>query len=127
MSQDGKICLKSRQKDVIKTIKGDVYQLSIENSLLSHPKVCQACAFGIPGSKIGCEENSYEICCAWVNLYSPDSELNEKELIDFCRQNIDEYQVPKYIFFRETIPQTFCGKYMRSEMKKLTIEELNKS
>jgi long-chain acyl-CoA synthetase len=48
----------------------------------------------------------------------PDSKdkITEAQLLDWCRENMTHYKVPKYIEFRDTIPKTILGKVQRREL-----------
>ena len=127
MNQNGSITVKGRDKEIIKTETGGVFQLSVENVLLSYPGIKEACAFGLPSNANSETDNkaNNEVVCAWVRVVSTDENLTEQKLIEFCSQHLNENQVPKYILFKDAIPQTFCGKNDRPEMRKKTIKELN--
>jgi long-chain acyl-CoA synthetase len=41
------------------------------------------------------------------------------EIIDFCRENLTRYKVPKYVQFVDELPKSAVGKILRKELKKL--------
>ena len=54
--------------------------------------------------------------------------LTEKELNEFCRQNLASYKVPRFYEFRTELPKTAVGKILRrtlvdEEKKKLEAQE----
>jgi len=44
------------------------------------------------------------------------AEIREAELLDFCRQRLSGWQVPKRIFFVEEMPVNERGKVSRREL-----------
>jgi long-chain acyl-CoA synthetase len=42
----------------------------------------------------------------------------EEEMIEFCRQNLAPYKVPKFVEFRDSLPKTQVGKILRRELTK---------
>ena len=44
--------------------------------------------------------------------------LGEEEMIEFCKQNLAPYKVPKYVEFRDELPKTLVGKILRRELVK---------
>ena len=123
MTKDGKICFKSREKDVIKTPNGLVYHSVIEECLFNHPKVSEVCAFGISNRKNHNKINE-KIPCAWVKFYSHGLKISDQDLKKYCMKNLNKNQTPKYILIKDCFPQTNGGKYLRTEMEKVTLEEL---
>jgi long-chain acyl-CoA synthetase len=49
--------------------------------------------------------------------------VTEKEIIDFCREKLAPYKVPKLVEFRESLPQSSVGKVLRKELRS---EEIHK-
>ena len=44
--------------------------------------------------------------------------VDEKELIEFCRNKLTGYKVPKTIEFRNDLPKSLIGKILRKDLKK---------
>jgi long-chain acyl-CoA synthetase len=89
----------------------NVYPREVEDVLYEHPKVLEAAAAGVlvaPGS---------ERVKAFVVL-KPGETATEQEIIDFCRQNLAPYKVPKFVEFRDSLPKTLVGKVLRRELVK---------
>jgi long-chain acyl-CoA synthetase len=75
----------------------------------AHPKVLEAAAIGIPSDKSG------EVVKLFV--VKKDKSLKEKELLEYCRENLTGYKVPKEIEFRDELPKTNVGKILRRELR----------
>ena len=86
---------------------------------MKHPNITEAIVFGIP-------INDYEQeICAWVKLKpKSSSKVTEAEIIDYCKKNLSEYQVPRYLKIVDSFPQSMIGKYLRTQMSDLYKKEL---
>lgn len=95
----------------------DVYPSEIENCLLNHPLINEAVVFGV-------DINDYEqAICAWVKLVHYGL-LSEEDIINYCKDYLIDYKVPKYIKFVENIPANNLGKHLRGEIKIMYKNEL---
>ena len=59
MDEDGHIFIVDRKKDMILSSGFNVYPREIDELMYTHPKVLQACSFGIPDEKRGRASNSH--------------------------------------------------------------------
>ncbi|MCB0629989.1 MAG: AMP-binding protein [Saprospiraceae bacterium] len=109
MSEEGFIQIVDRKKDMILVSGFNVYPNEIEEVVAAHPKVLEAAAIGIPSDKSG------EVVKLFV--VKKDKSLKEKELIEYCRENLTGYKVPKEIEFRTELPKTNVGKILRRELR----------
>lgn len=109
MEESGYFKVVDRQKDMILVSGFNVYPNEIEDVVASHPKVLEAAAIGIP------DERSGEVVKIFV--VKKDKSLKEKELIDFCRENMTGYKIPKAVEFRDELPKTNVGKILRRALK----------
>jgi len=87
----------------------NVYPRDIEERLYEHPKVLEAVVMGVPID--GTNQRSK----AFVVLKSGEM-ATEEDLIDWCRQGLARYKVPKYIEFRQELPKTMVGKILRRQL-----------
>jgi len=115
---EGYFTIVDRIKDMIKTVGENVYPREIEEVLFSHPKVKEAVVVGLPH-----EEFMGEKIKAYVVLKDGQTATAE-EIIDYCRQELSKFKVPKEVEFRSQLPKTLVGKVLRrvlrdEEMKKL--------
>ena len=115
--KDGYLYIVDRKKDMIIAGGFNVYPREIDEILYQHPKVAEAVAVGIPDAYRG------ETVKAFVVL-KPGEAATDKEIIDFCRERMTAYKVPKMVEFRSEIPKSAVGKILRKilrdeEMKKL--------
>jgi long-chain acyl-CoA synthetase len=112
MDEDGYFQIVDRKKDMILSAGGyNVYPREVDDVLYEHPKVLEAAAAGVlvaPGS---------QRVKAFVVLKKGET-ATEQEIIDFCKENLAPYKVPKFVEFRESLPKTLVGKILRRELVK---------
>jgi long-chain acyl-CoA synthetase len=117
MDEDGYFQIVDRKKDMILGAGGyNIYPREIEDVFYEHPKVLEAAAVGVPASEKG------ERIKAFIVLKEGQT-ATEEEMIEFCRENLAPYKVPKYVEFRAQLPKTLVGKILRRELAKQEAEE----
>jgi long-chain acyl-CoA synthetase len=116
VDEDGYIKIVDRLKDMIIVSGFNVYPNELEQALTLHPAVSQCAAIGVADNKAG------EVVKMFV--VTTDSELTEAQVIDFCKENMAGYKVPKFVEFRNELPMTNVGKVLRKDLK---AEESSKS
>lgn len=110
MDEDGYFRIVDRKKDMILGAGGfNIYPREIEDTLYEHPKVLEAAAVGVPMGDKG------ERIKVFVVL-KPGETATEEEIIEFCRQNLAAYKVPKLVEFRDSLPKSMVGKILRREL-----------
>lgn len=114
MEPDGYFRIVDRKKDMILVSGFNVYPNEIEEVVVSHPKVMEAAAIGMP------DERSGEVVKIFV--VKRDASLKEDELIAFCRENLTGYKVPRFVEFRSELPKTNVGKILRRELRDESIK-----
>ncbi len=116
MHSDGYIKIQDRSKDIIISGGENISSIEIENTLAKHPSVSIAAVVAKPDEKWG------EVPCAFIEPVK-DKQATEKELIDFCKETLANFKVPKKIEFCE-LPKTSTGKIQKFELRKKA-KELN--
>lgn len=109
MSEDGFFEIVDRKKDMILVSGFNVYPNEIEEVIAGHPKVLEVAAIGVPDAKSG------EVVKVFV--VKKDKSLKKDEIIQFCRENMTGYKVPKQVEFRDDLPKTNVGKILRRELR----------
>ena len=110
LDAEGYLYLVDRKKEMIITGGLNVFPNEVEQVIYRHPAVSQVAVFGIPDKDWG------ESITAAVALKS-GSRVGEEELIDFCRNHLARYKVPKKVFFHQSLPRSAAGKIMRRELR----------
>jgi long-chain acyl-CoA synthetase len=109
---DGFLYIVDRVKDMVVTGGENVFTTEVENAIISHDAVQDVAVIGIPHQEWG------EAVHAIVVLHD-DGAVTEEELVDYCRQSIAGYKVPKSISFRdEPLPLSGAGKVLKTELRK---------
>ena len=116
MHPDGYIKIQDRSKDIIISGGENISSIEIENTLAKHPAVSIAAVVAKSDEKWG------EVPCAFIEKVK-DKDVSEKELIDFCKESLAGFKVPKKIDFRE-LPKTSTGKIQKFELRKIA-KDLN--
>jgi long-chain acyl-CoA synthetase len=106
MDAEGFFYLVDRKKEMILSGGFNVYPRDVEEVLYMHSQVQEAAVIGTPDAFLG------ECVKAFVvprNGVSPAPD----EIIEFCRQHLVAYKVPKQVEFRASLPKTLVGKVLR--------------
>ena len=109
MDEQGFFKIVDRKKDMILVSGFNVYPNEIEDVIAEHEKVLEVAAVGVP------HDSSGEAVKIFV--VRKDDSLTERELIDFARENLTGYKVPKFVEFRKELPKTNVGKILRRELR----------
>jgi long-chain acyl-CoA synthetase len=118
MAPDGFHQIVDRKKDMILGTGGyNIYPREVEDVLYEHPKVLEAAVAGVPVGK-----QKGERVKAYVVL-KPGETATEEEILEYCRENLAYYKVPKFVEFRSELPKTIVGKILR---RVLVEEELKR-
>lgn len=104
--EDGYIFLSDRLKRMINASGYKVWPAEIESLLYRHPAIQEACVISARDPYRG------ETVKA-IAVRRPSSEpLSEHDLIEWCRQHISAYKVPRTITFVDALPKNASGKIM---------------
>ena len=106
MDGDGYFTLVDRKDDLIISHGFNVYPGQIEEVLRRHPKIRDAAVIGIPDRVKG------QAILAVIAL-KEGSQGDKKEFLDYCRENLPDYRMPKAILIRTDIPRDPAGKLLR--------------
>jgi long-chain acyl-CoA synthetase len=109
MDEDGYFRIVDRMKELIIVSGFNVYPTEVEEVLYTHPKISKVTVVGVP------DETTGEAVKAFVVLKEGESATAE-EISAWCRdpaQGLTGYRVPKYIEFRDSLPETLVGKVLR--------------
>jgi long-chain acyl-CoA synthetase len=122
MDGDGYFQIVDRKKDMILGSGGfNIYPREVEEVLYQHAKVKECAVVGVPVPGKG------ERVKAFVVLKEGET-ATEDEMIEFCRENMARFKVPKFVEFRDELPMTMVGKVLRrvlleEEKKKLAQQQ----
>ena len=117
MDEEGYFYIVDRKKDMVIAGGYNIYPRDIDEVLYQHPKVLDAIAVGIPHDYRG------ETVKAFIVL-KPGETATAEEIVDFCKERLAIYKVPKEVEFRNELPKSAIGKVLR---KILRDEEVSKN
>ncbi len=109
--EDGYYYIVDRWKDMFISGGENVYPAEVENVLFSNPAVAEAAVIGVKDEKWG------EVGRAIVAL-KPNQTLSEQEVIDFCKERLAKYKVPKSVVFIAALPRNAAGKVLKTDLRK---------
>jgi len=110
MDQDGRITLLDRKKDVIISGGFNIYSAGVEQALMTHPAVQEACVFGVPNDKWG------ESVHAVLEL-KPGCSVDAVELQNLVKTQIGSVSAPKSLEFTDNLPRSATGKVLKRELR----------
>ena len=103
--------LKDRSKDIIISGGENISSIEVEDALYKHPAVQVAAVVARPDEKWG------ETPCAFIEL-RPGASASAEELIEWCRQHMARFKVPRHIVFAE-VPKTSTGKIQKFRLREM--------
>ena len=92
---DGYAEVKDRSKDIIISGGENISSLEVEDVLFKHPKIMEAAVVARPDEKWG------ETPCAFVAPAPGHEDLDEESVLQWCRDNMARFKVPRTIIFGE--------------------------
>jgi fatty-acyl-CoA synthase len=108
---DRYIQLKDRSKDIIISGGENISSIEVEEVLYKHPSVAFCAVVAKPDDKWG------ETPCAFIELRA-GSTATADEIIEWCRQGLARYKVPRHVVFAE-VPKTSTGKIQKFKLREM--------
>lgn len=113
MDEAGYIKITGRKKDIIVRGGENISSREVEDILLQHPKIHDACVVAMPDERLG------ERSCAYVVLKAPHHSLSLEEVVAFfSRKRVAKYKYPEHIVVIEKLPRTASGKIQKILLRK---------
>lgn len=110
----GHVFLVDRKKDMIITGGMNVYSSEVEQVLHEHPEIETVAIVGVPDADWGEAVHAF-----FVSTRDPES----GEILDFCRDKIAKYKVPKGLTQLEKLPTTPYGKVDKKALRALWLRD----
>ena len=108
--EDGYIFIVDRKKDMIIRGGENIYPKEIDNFLATHPKIQEVATVGVPDDTMGEEVKVFVIPL--------EDDLTEEDVIDFCKQNLATFKVPRYVeILEDDFPRSPIGKVLNKELR----------
>jgi fatty-acyl-CoA synthase len=119
LDEGGNFCITGRHKDMFISGGQNVYPTEIENFLYSFPKIKLVAVVDVSDDRLG------EVGFAFVVLKEGEVS-SEEEIKNYCREQIANYKVPKYVKFIHDIPLAGVGKIQKFKLAEEAKEEVQR-
>ncbi len=107
---EGYIYVVGRKKEMYISGGENVYPREVEKVLQTNPAISEAVVVGVPHEKWG------ETGAAFV-IKKPGSEITEEEVLNYCKEYLAKFKLPKHIVFLNEFPKNATGKIDKKEIK----------
>jgi fatty-acyl-CoA synthase len=111
IDSEGYVNIVDRKKDIIISGGENISSAAIEDAIYRHPAVLEAAAIGVPDPRWGETPKA-------IVVLKPGQSLTEEELIQFLRQYLAGFEVPRSVDFVDELPKTGTGKVIKHELRK---------
>ena len=113
LDEHGFFHIVDRKKDMIIVSGFNVYPNEIEAEIAHMPGILESACIGIEDKKTGEAVKVFAV----KESNEQGQAITEIDIIDFCRQGLAGYKVPKKIQFIDELPKSSVGKILRRELK----------
>lgn len=120
MDDAGYISITGRKKDIIVRGGENISSREVEDVLLQHPAIEDACVVAMPDERLG------ERSCAYVVLKAPGQPLPLADVVAFfSRKRMAKYKYPERIVIVDKLPRTSSGKIKKFLLRQDIIRRLS--
>jgi acyl-CoA synthetase (AMP-forming)/AMP-acid ligase II len=110
MDERGYVAITDRLKDMFIVGGFNAYPAEIENEFMNHPAIAQVAIVGQPDERMG------EVGHAFVVLRH-DQKIDTDQLLNWARNRMANYKVPRHITFVDALPTNASGKVLKFELR----------
>ncbi len=110
LDEDGEVRLVDRKKECINTGGEKVFPLEVEEILHEHPAVEDVAVIGVPDEEWGSTVRA-------VVRLKKEARASEAEIVEFCRDKLAGYKIPKTVVFVDELPLSPVGKVLRQKIR----------
>ena len=109
LDKKGFLSIVDRKKDMILVSGFNVYPNEIENVVSMHPDIIETACIGLPNKRTGESVKIYVV--------KSNPSLTENEVLNYCKENLTGYKIPKAIEFISELPKSNVGKVLRRALR----------
>lgn len=110
LDEEGYLYLKDRIKDMVVSGGENIYPVEVENAIAKHDAVADVAVIGVPDDKYG------EALLAFI-VTTPNGSITAEELIEFCRDKIAGYKIPRKMELIDELPRNPSGKILKKILR----------
>jgi crotonobetaine/carnitine-CoA ligase len=108
---DGYLYFVDRKKDAIRRRGENISAFEVERIIEAHPAVAESAVFPVRA------EGGSEDEVAVALILKPDARATETELVEYCRDNMAYFMVPRYVELRAEFPRTLNQKIEKYQLR----------
>jgi acyl-CoA synthetase (AMP-forming)/AMP-acid ligase II len=112
VDERGYVRVTDRKKDIYIMGGFNVSPAEVENLLLKFPKIEQVAVVGVPDQRFG------QVGMAFV-IPRPGLTVTAEEVIEYAREHIANYKVPRRVEIVSSFPLNATGKVLKTELRQL--------
>ncbi len=109
MDEEGYFYIVDRKKDLIIVGGYNVYPREVEEVLYKHPDIIEAAVIGVPHEEYGESVKAFVV--------AKDPTLTSEAVIEFCREQLVRYKLPRTVEFLADLPKNSTGKILRRSLR----------
>jgi carnitine-CoA ligase len=121
LDEDGCLWFVDRKKDIVRRGGENISSREVEEVLNSHPDIFESALIGIPDKVLGEEVKAFVIPTPGKTPPKPE------EIIEYCRERLAKFKLPRFIEFRDSFPKTPSGKIKKVILKEEPANQTDKS
>lgn len=110
MDEDGYVYIQDRMKDMIISGGENIYPAQVESAIYGHPAVAEVAVIGVPDDTWG---EAVKACV----VAKPGETVDPASIIDWTRERLAGFKVPKSIDVIPALPRNASGKILRRELR----------
>jgi long-chain acyl-CoA synthetase len=120
MDDDGYFFIVDRLKDMVSVSGFKVFTRVVDDILMEHPDIDMAATIGIPDPK----RPGSEIVASAIKLKPgiEKSDAERKKLVEYMKERVAPYKVPKIMEFMDELPLSAVGKILKRELRNIMIK-----
>jgi acyl-CoA synthetase (AMP-forming)/AMP-acid ligase II len=110
LDDEGNLRITDRLKDMYISGGFNVYPAEVEQALARLDGVADVAVVGVPDERMG------EVGKAYV-VRAPDATVTEDDLIEFAKERLANFKVPRQVAFTDALPRNLSGKVLKTELR----------
>jgi carnitine-CoA ligase len=108
--EDGYFYFLDRMKDSIRRRGENISAFDLELEVNTHPAILESAAIGVPSEL---EDEDVKLAV----VLRPGASLEPEDLLEFCREKLPRFMVPRYVEFLDALPRTPTDKVAKYRLR----------